>query len=138
MAMLCTFALHSLSCIPGNYNFGYYIWQTFQHILNKMDSNANKTVKELRKAFSMLNCIEIVASSIKELKQTTLKRSWKKLWPEGVLKCSVVLTLNFEISRILNVSHRFSGEGFDDMTEDDTRVGFYITSVAIWQLTALS
>ena len=35
------------------------------------------------------------------------------------LKDSVAPPLNVEISRILNVGHHFSGEGFDDKTEGD-------------------
>ena len=86
-----------------------------------MDSNTNITFTELWKTLSILNCIEIlvVASSIKELKQSTLNRSWENLRPEGILKDSVVPPLNFEISRLLNMGHRFSGEGFDDMTADN-------------------
>lgn len=97
----------------------FYIRQTFQLILDKMDSNLNMTVTELWKNFSILNCITIVEKSLKELKQSTLNGSWKNIWPEIVAKNNAVPPLHVEVSRILTIGQRFSGEGFDDMNEDD-------------------
>ena len=55
----------------------FYIQQTFQLILDKIDSNPNMTVTELWKNFSILKCIKIVETSLKKLKQFTLNGSWK-------------------------------------------------------------
>ena len=77
------------------------------------------TVTELWKAFSILNCVEIVAASIKELKQSTLNGSWKKIWPQVVSKSNEVPSLSVEVNRIVQVAHDFSGEGFEDMIDDD-------------------
>ncbi|XP_054734505.1 tigger transposable element-derived protein 1-like [Anastrepha obliqua] len=57
--------------------------------------------------------------SLKELKQSTLNGSWKNIWPEIVVKNNAVPPLHVEVSRILTIGQRFSGEGFDDMNEDD-------------------
>ena len=89
----------------------FYIRQTFQLILDKMDSNPNMTVTELWKNFSILNCIKIVETSLKELKQTTLNGSWKNVWPEIVAKNNAVITippLHVEVSCILTIAQRFS------------------------------
>ena len=59
------------------------------------------------------------------MKHSGLNGSWKKLWLEGVLKDSVVPPFNFEISRPLNVGHRFNGEDFDVITEDDISEKIY-------------
>ena len=90
----------------------FYIRQTFQLILDKMDS-------ELWKTFSIINCIKILETSLKELKPSTLNGSWKTIWPEIVAKNNAVPPLHVEVSRILTISQRFSGVGFDDMNEDD-------------------
>ena len=120
----------------------FYIRQTFQLILDKMDSNPNMTVTELWKNFSILNCIKIVETSLKELKQSTLNGSWKNIWPEIVAKNNAVPPLHVEVSRILTIGQRFSGEGFDDMNEDDIyeimNEGTDLTETDLIQLTTES
>ena len=69
--------------------------------------------------FSILNCIKIVETSLKELKQSTLNGSWQNIWPAIVAKNKAVPPLHVDESRILMLGQRFSREGFDDMNEAD-------------------
>ena len=66
------------------------------------------------KKFSILNCIKVVETSLKELKQSMLNGSWKNIWPEIVAKNNAGPPLHVQVSRILTIGQRFSGEGFDE------------------------
>ncbi|XP_017761859.1 PREDICTED: tigger transposable element-derived protein 1-like [Eufriesea mexicana] len=63
----------------------YYIRYSFELILEKIGRRPNsETIAQIWKDFSILNCIEIISLSLKELKPSILNACWEKIWPEVV------------------------------------------------------
>jgi len=96
----------------------YYIRKSFELILEKMEP-ANITVKEVWKQFSILNCVEIVGMSLKEIRQSTLRACWKALLPEMVVQETVATPIEDEYRNIVRLAHTVEGDGFDEITMDD-------------------
>lgn len=97
----------------------YYIRKAFELILEKLESDPNKTVISAWKEFSIYDCVKIVESSIKELKVSTLNGCWRKLWPGVVPPKNAALSVDIEINRIISVANRIGGQGFNDLNTDD-------------------
>ncbi|XP_023231118.1 tigger transposable element-derived protein 1-like isoform X1 [Centruroides sculpturatus] len=97
-----------------------YVRHTFEHILENIDFNSSTTtVTDLWKDFSILNSIEIILLSLKELKCSNLNACWGKLWPEVVIREDCLTSVTTEVNRIIDISHTLGGEGFVDMNEED-------------------
>lgn len=97
----------------------YYIRKAFEIILEKMESDPEKTVIGAWKEFSIYDCVKMVESSIKEVKMSTLNGCWRKLWPEIVPAKHVVPPAKIELDRVISIAKRIGGEGFSDMNADD-------------------
>lgn len=60
-----------------------FLRHTFEYLLNKMDDDANLTVTDLWKNYTMLTCLEFIEKALQELKlkPATLAGCWKKICP---------------------------------------------------------
>lgn len=96
----------------------YYIRKSFEVILEKMES-ANITVKEVWKQFTILNSVEIVDASLKEIRPSTLKACWKALIPEIDVQSTVSTPIEDEYRNIVRLAHAVEGDGFDEITMAD-------------------
>ncbi|XP_067120126.1 tigger transposable element-derived protein 1-like [Centruroides vittatus] len=96
----------------------YYIRKSFELILEKIDST-DITVSEVWKQFSILNCVEIIGSSLKEMRQSTLNASWKALLPKMISQENVVEPIQHEYNNIVSLAHAIEGDGFTEITVDD-------------------
>ncbi|XP_023223549.1 tigger transposable element-derived protein 1-like [Centruroides sculpturatus] len=96
----------------------YYIRKSFELILEKINST-DITVSEVWKQFSILNCVEVIGSSLKEIRQSTLNASWKALLLEMVSQENVVEPIQREYDNIVSLAHAIGGDGFTEITVDD-------------------
>lgn len=92
----------------------YYIRYSFELILEKIGRRPNsETIAQIWKDFSIVNCIEIISLSLKELKPSILNACWEKIWPEVVrVDCSASTT---KVNCVMGVD-RGLAEG-EDVTE---------------------
>ena len=81
--------------------------------------SANIAVKEVCKQFTILNSIEIVDSSLKEIRPSTLKACWKALIPEIDVQGTVSTPIEDEYRNIVRLAHAVEGVGFDEITMAD-------------------
>lgn len=98
----------------------YYLRKSFQLILDKMELE-NTGVKDVWKKFTILNCVEIVAASLKEIRGTTLKSCWKALLPDFYVEDNFVPSVEVEYNNIVRLAKAVEGEGFQEITTDDIR-----------------
>lgn len=99
---------------------------TFEYLLNKMDNDANLTVIEIWKTYSMDICLNFIDMSLKELrlKPSTLAGCWKKICPiEGdtAITAEEIVNSSEEVNRVVALSHALGGEGFSDLADSDIR-----------------
>lgn len=97
----------------------YYIRQSFQTIFDRLENDENKTLIQIWKEFSILDCVKTISSAYKELKSSTLNACWKALLPGMVQSENAVPPADVEYTRIVNVASRLGGEGFTDMNIRD-------------------
>lgn len=96
----------------------YYIRSTYRDILDKIE-NESSTLTEIWKKFTILECINHIASAIIELRPHTLNACWKAIWP-GCVTANEIIDETVSISvEIVNLAHRFDGEGFDTFNQGD-------------------
>ncbi|GLV46176.1 hypothetical protein CBL_02892 [Carabus blaptoides fortunei] len=98
----------------------HYIRMSLKWILEKIYCESIEEV-EAWKHFSIVNCIEIIALSLKEIKPSTLNACWKNVWPQSVYSGNVVEPAETEISTIVQLAKSVGGDGFDDMTTEDVQ-----------------
>ncbi|XP_071053568.1 tigger transposable element-derived protein 1-like [Onthophagus taurus] len=96
----------------------YYIRTSLQWILNKVEDDSID-VMQAWKRFTILDCINHISSSIKELKPSTLNSCWKNLWPEAVEKDNLMDPDHNEVLDAVEVAKSVGREGFDDMNVED-------------------
>lgn len=94
----------------------HYTKQSFQYILNKLESDKDLTVIDAWKKFSIMDCIKHTAVAISELRQSTLNACWKNIWPECVKSKEPVPPVTTEYENIIALAHTIGGEGFDDLS----------------------
>lgn len=95
----------------------YYIKNTYRDILDKME-NESLTLTDVWKKFTILDCLNHVASAIAELRPHILNACWKAVWP-GCIKFDEIIETSSLSAEIINLAHKFSGEGFNTYNEDD-------------------
>ncbi|KAL9905418.1 uncharacterized protein ACN427_005191 isoform 1-T4 [Glossina fuscipes fuscipes] len=76
-------------------------------------------VKEVWKQFSILNCVEIVGTSLKEICQSTLRACWKALLPETAVQETLANPVEDEYRNAVTRANVIRGDGFDEITVDD-------------------
>jgi Mg/Co/Ni transporter MgtE len=65
--------------------------------------------------FTTADCITDIHESLHEIKQSTINRCWRKLWPEAVHEAAVFPSINDDLQDIAQIAHQVGGEGFEDM-----------------------
>ncbi|CAK9822349.1 Tigger transposable element-derived protein 1 [Anthophora retusa] len=96
----------------------HYIRQSLQWVLQRIDDKSID-IAEAWRLFSILDCVNIISSSIKEIKQSTLNACWKNIWPESVQSGNLIEPTENRIDAIVRVAKSLGGEGFDDMNSED-------------------
>ncbi|XP_054084416.1 tigger transposable element-derived protein 1-like [Zeugodacus cucurbitae] len=96
----------------------YYVKNSFQHIINEIETNNEMNVISAWKTFDLKNCIDCISCSVREITKTTLNRCWKNLWADVAVMDTENETLS-EYADIFQVSHAIGGEGFHDITIED-------------------
>lgn len=95
----------------------YYIKCTFEFILEKLQ-NKSMTVIDAWKQFSILDCINHIASSVNQIKPSTLNACWKKVWPECLQNNGAIQTSQLS-NQIISLAQNIGGDGFDTFNEND-------------------
>ena len=94
----------------------YYTRQFFQTIFDSLENDENKTLIQVWKEFSILDCIRTVSSACAEIKPSTLTACWKPLLPQIVQTGN---DISLPVTEIVNIASRLSGEGFADINHQD-------------------
>lgn len=97
----------------------YYVRRSFADVLSKLDANHLLTLPEVWKNFTISKCVTHVASSVAELKNSTLNACWKQIWPGVVGERHVVSSTDILLANIIDLAHSIGGEGFDDLEVPD-------------------
>lgn len=95
-----------------------YIRKSLEWILNKIESEDIGVVKAW-KLFTILDCITLIDSSMKEIKPTTLCSCWKKIWPDSIQSVNPIQSSQIIIESIVELAKSLGGEGFDDITGEE-------------------
>ena len=85
-----------------------------QYILNEIESDANTTVIDAWKKFSIMDCIKHAALASSEIKPLTLTFCCKGIWPEcvkGKETCANDNTGGELHADIINLAREFGDEG---------------------------
>ncbi|XP_067138393.1 tigger transposable element-derived protein 1-like [Centruroides vittatus] len=96
----------------------HYIKHLLQWVVNKIDDESIEVIQAW-KLFTILDCINLISLSIKEIKPLTLNACWKNLWPESVQSFKIIDPAENRIEAILKLAKSLGGEGFDDMNLED-------------------
>ena len=94
----------------------YYTRQFFQTIFDSLENDENKTLIQVWKEFSILDCIRTVSSACSEIKPSTLTACWKPLLPQIVQTGN---DISLPVTEIVNIASCLSGEGFADINHQD-------------------
>ncbi|XP_047143013.1 tigger transposable element-derived protein 1 [Hydra vulgaris] len=94
----------------------YYIQIFFEVIFSRLEDQEWKTLLEVWKEFSILDCTRIVSLACTEIKQSTLNACWRPLLPQIVKKEDNISETVKEITRIVS---SFGKEGFADIQVQD-------------------
>lgn len=97
----------------------YYIRRSFSHILHCLEENPGMSVKECWSQFTILNAIENIAASWKEVKSSTVNACWKKLWPQCVQGNAVEPDSQTEIEKVVELARQVGEEGFENVEVAD-------------------
>ena len=62
----------------------YYLRRTFGEILKIIDGNDKPDMKIVLKNYNILMAVKNIGVSWDEIKNSCMKGSWRKLWPEYV------------------------------------------------------
>ncbi|CAK9810812.1 Tigger transposable element-derived protein 1 [Anthophora plagiata] len=90
----------------------YYTRQFFQTIFDRFENSENKTITQVWKDFSILDCIRTVSSACAEIKPSTLNACWKPLLPQMVQAIQDDSTISIPVKEIVNIASRLSDEEF--------------------------
>ena len=98
-----------------------YMKNLFSKIHNQFDKDSNLNLRTFWKKFNLFDAIQIIKSSWKEIKFNTLKFVWIKIWPEYLIgeNNNIFYIQSDIVNNIINNSQKLSGEGFNDMNQDD-------------------
>ncbi|GFW59249.1 tigger transposable element-derived protein 1 [Trichonephila clavipes] len=94
-----------------------YINTTYKFILNKLE-NESLTVKDVRKQFSIFDCLIHVASDSAQIRPRTLNACWKNIWPACVTDNTTTQTSTLS-DEIINLAQEIGGDGFNTFSHDD-------------------
>ena len=89
----------------------YYTRQLFQTIFDRLE-NENKTLTQVWKKFSILDCIRTLSSACAEIKPSTLNACCKPLLPQMVQAIQDDSTFSLPVTEIVNIASRSSDEEF--------------------------
>lgn len=100
-----------------------YLRQSYDIIYDRLENKEDaRDVIKTWKDFSILDCINTIQSSCKEIKKSTLNACWKPLLPEMVQNIeNAIPSVNEQYNSIINSVSRLTGEGFTDINNEDVR-----------------
>jgi hypothetical protein len=81
----------------------HYTKKAFQVIFSRLERSENRSLIEVWKEFSILDCVEIVNATCVEIKPSTLNACWKQLLPEMINKEQDNSTITSSASEIINI-----------------------------------
>ncbi|KAB1273106.1 Tigger transposable element-derived protein 1 [Camelus dromedarius] len=75
------------------------------------------------KSVTIRNVIDYVGTAWDNIKQATINNCWKNIWPDCVENFEgfegVTESIKNSVKNIMHITWQISGEGFDDMREED-------------------
>jgi hypothetical protein len=98
----------------------YYVRRTITHVIAATGNEASPTLKEFWKGYNIWNRVNNIRDSWAEIKQSTMNRSWKKLYPQFVLHVErTAICINLNIKSIIHALRDFPCRHQFQMKEAD-------------------
>ncbi|XP_042228054.1 tigger transposable element-derived protein 1-like [Homarus americanus] len=96
-----------------------YTCLAFVCIRNAMEDSTNNSVMACWKEFGIANCITFVKEAMAALKPESVNSCWRPLWSDSVHDFKGFPTIDAEVKHIMTVARAVSGDGFEDMVEQE-------------------
>ncbi|XP_046538005.1 tigger transposable element-derived protein 1 [Equus quagga] len=101
----------------------HYTRELYSKALEALKANKETTMMDYWKSVTIRNVIDYVGTAWDSIKQATINNCWKSVWPDCVENFegfeSVTESIKNSVKNIMHIARQISGEGFDDMKEDD-------------------
>lgn len=94
----------------------HYTRYTFQHILTAIKQNYDtEHIAKIWDEYNIADCIRNIKQSLDEMKPVRIRACWKNLWRDIVYKTNFLPSVRNEAKKIVKLSYRIKGNGFEDM-----------------------
>nr|XP_005608612.1 tigger transposable element-derived protein 1-like [Equus caballus] len=101
----------------------HYTRELYSKALEALKANKETTMMDYWKSVTIRNVIDYVGTAWDSIKQATINNCWKSVWPDCVENFegfeSVTESIKNSVKNIMHIARQISGEGFDDMKEED-------------------
>ncbi|XP_032710502.1 tigger transposable element-derived protein 1-like [Lontra canadensis] len=101
----------------------HYTRELYSKALEALKSNMETTMLDYWKSVTLHNVIDYVGTAWDSIKQVTINSCWKNVWPDSVQDLEgfegVTENIKDSVKNIMHITWQISGEGFDDMKEED-------------------
>lgn len=88
----------------------YYIRRTFKKIFDRLEEDKELSVIQAFKDFTILDCIEAIDLSFKELKKETINACWRPLLPQMVNQSNIIPHERLvEHQKIIEIASKIDG-----------------------------
>ncbi|XP_017789770.1 PREDICTED: tigger transposable element-derived protein 1-like [Habropoda laboriosa] len=96
----------------------YYMEELLQWVL-VADHDEDVGTTEAWRLLSILDCVEIVSSSVGKIRPSTMNACWKNIWPESVQYGNVIEPVKCRIDYIMDHAKIIGGKAFVHMNRED-------------------
>lgn len=94
----------------------HYTRHIFQHILTAIKQNYDTAhVTKVWDEYNIADCVRNIKQSLEDMKPVRIRACWKNLWRDVVYKTNFLPSVRNEAKKIVKLSYRIKGTGFDDM-----------------------
>ncbi|XP_004451066.1 tigger transposable element-derived protein 1 [Dasypus novemcinctus] len=101
----------------------YYMGELYGKACEALNANKEITMMEYWKAVTIRNVIDYAGTAWDSINQAIINNCWKNIWPDCVKNFEgfegVTENIKNSVKNIMRLAWQISGEGFDDMKEDD-------------------
>ncbi|XP_007083430.1 tigger transposable element-derived protein 1-like [Panthera tigris] len=101
----------------------HYTRELYSKGFQALESNKETTMMDYWKSVTIRNVIDYVGTAWGSIKQATINSCWKNVWPDCVQNFEgfegVAESIKNSVENIMHIARQISGEGFDDMKEED-------------------
>ncbi|XP_062966172.1 tigger transposable element-derived protein 1 [Cynocephalus volans] len=101
----------------------HYTRELYTKAWEALKANKEITMMDYWKSVTIRNVMDYVDTAWDSIKQATINNCWKNVWPDCVENFEgfegVTENIKNSVRNILHIARQISGEGFEDMKEED-------------------